>query len=150
MHCLCSQGVANIEVQQLVNMIRGAGYTLRQLDGYSQRFKLPHGRSMPQDFFQQRCAPTSDVAHSFASETLTALPILRSFGDLNLRPRGLVTDYLMCFEKLCLIAEILQLCDGALAHRDMLQETIIQHHDMFVTMYPDCAKPKLHYLLHIV
>ena len=87
---------------------------------------------------------------AFASEVITAISVLAVFVDRILKPSGHLPRYVEWFETLRHIVEILALGDRAVGLVDMLQRKVDEHHILFLELFRECAKFKLHGLQHIV
>ena len=79
---------------------------------------------------------------------LTCIPILALFNDTILEPTGLLSEHVLCFRYLATIMDIL----GKNAVNDLLpqlQRYIDDHGLLFQRLYPQCVKPKYHWLFHL-
>ncbi len=150
MHCLvASGGVGQYEVNQMVLAALGKGLTTARLDDFTATITFPQGSSkLPKHFFRDRLV-SGDTNHikAFAAETLVAVAVLGLFCDSVLKPTDSLPEHTACLDYLRVILDILA-C-GASDRVGELRRAIRQHHEMFVKLYPGCAKPKLHYLAHI-
>lgn len=152
-----SGGVAQYEVNQFVRAIiahntDGVSFTLKQLDEFSASVRMPRRHhSLTKDFFARRVV-NGDSHHikAFASEVLTAVMILGLFIDAVLKPIGILTRHVQCFDCLRVIVDLFCSGDAALEKLNLLQAQIGEHHKLFLSLYPTCAKPKLHYLWHVL
>ena len=151
MHVLvASGGVAQYEVNEFVKKIRGAGIRLKILDEFASNVLMPKSRSkLPTTFFQDRINnEDNSCIRGFAAEMLTCIPILALFNDTILEPAGLLSEHVLCFRYLATIMDIL----GKNAVNDLLPQLrryIDDHGLLFQRLYPQCVKPKYHWLFHL-
>lgn len=103
------------------------------------------------NFFQDRIVSKAS-AHikAFASEMLTAIAILGIFVDAVVRPMGILRPHVDCFDKLREIVGVLGKGDEACSNVGILKIKLQEHHVRFQGLYPNCIKPKLHYLKHAI
>lgn len=152
MHCLvASGGVAQYELNEIVKVFRTHGVSLEDIDEFVETLHWPRSQSKLRRGFFQSCFVSSENGHSraFAAETLSAITALGKFADAVVKPLGVASDHVACFDSLRLIADLLSSGDCALQHVDLLKRTLATHHERFVALYPGCAKPKLHFLRHV-
>jgi hypothetical protein len=88
----------------------------------------------------------SESAKCFASETLTATTVMGMFVDMVLVPAQLLVAVVLCFKHLENMLSHIKA--GTIDHARPALEACRKHHEAFVKLYPECAKPKLHYLWH--
>jgi hypothetical protein len=88
--------------------------------------------------------------HAFASEMMSAIPIVGLFLDVVLKPTGKLVDHVHCFDKLRMIIAHIARGDRAVQDSDTIMVLLQEHHILYHRLYPDCVKPKLHYLKHAV
>eukprot|EP00438_Fugacium_kawagutii_P015033 Skav225166 [mRNA] locus=scaffold1095:86807:87571:+ [translate_table: standard] len=58
-------------------------------------------------------------------------------------------EHRLCFQQLVNIIDILSKQDGSLALLPQLRLAVSTHNDLFCKLYPQCAKPKFHWLFHL-
>jgi hypothetical protein len=85
----------------------------------------------------------------FAAETLQMMVFLGLYCQMVLMPQGLLVPEVECFVLMGRILYLLRSGANAVAKVALLWELILEHHDKFMELYPQCAKIKLHLLLHI-
>ena len=155
MHSICSSGgVGQYEVNQfLVRLVRLAGrQILGQLDNFRQAIVWPKreprhtGLKLEDRVVMKR---TSHV-RMFASECLQIIMVLGLYSVLQLQPMGMLLEEVECLLLLGRIVGILRSGHRAVARVMLLRQLVLQHHDMFLRLYPGCAKIKPHLLFHIV
>ena len=149
-HCLlASGGIAQFHINQFVlRIVNSSKTTLADLDRFASRVNVPR-QKLTKTFFQDRIvAGDGKHARCFASETWTVVVVLGMFADLVLVPDGRLVDEVKCLKHL----EDLLFHIGAqtIEHAVPAQEAARQHHILFLQLYPECAKPKLHYLWHAI
>ena len=102
-------------------------------------------------FFRDRVV-NKDQAHmrAFASEVISVISALGIFVDVVVKPSGVVAANVVCFDRLREIVGLLTSGDQAVKNVDVLKRTLLAHHDCYAMLYPQCMKPKIHYLKHAV
>lgn len=151
MHVLLSNGVAGLEVHQLLCAVRLEGIGLEDVDALVSNFIVPKGRTgLTGNFFQSRMRDSADGSiRAFASEFFLILPLLRFFCEEVLVPARRLQQHIRCFMLLCQIVAMCKSGNAVLSRLEELQGMIEDHHSLFVALYPGSVRPKLHYLLHI-
>ena len=151
MHTTVSGGIAGTEMRLVIATLVGRGVTLTSLVEYASCFHLPRvmGR-IEQSWFTERRL-SGDNLRSFASEQLCMIPILHRFLRDIVEPMGIMVDDIRCFAHLATIVDLLSLGPvGAMPHVAELRQAILNHHELYATLYPaEAIKPKWHHLLHI-
>eukprot|EP00438_Fugacium_kawagutii_P026421 Skav225686 [mRNA] locus=scaffold243:53674:55491:- [translate_table: standard] len=152
MHILvASGGVAQYEVNEYVKILRQHNVSFDQLDSFAQEVKPPKKHfKLPKDFFRER-VNNEDNSHirCFASEVLLAIPVLVLFNQLVLEPTGLLPEHRQCLQLMATILDILRRAQTLLQLLPQLRGAIDKHNVLFGRLYPECAKPKYHWLYHI-
>ncbi len=64
------------------------------------------------------------------------------------KPTGVLPRHTLCFERLAEMVALLRTGDEVVDKLTELHRLIHEHHILFLEVYGDCAKPKLHYLRH--
>jgi hypothetical protein len=152
MHILVSGGVANGEVHGVVKAMKVVNIPLQLLSDYALEFVLPkaYGKVDPTWLAPTRFDDKGREFHSFASYLLTLLPIIGCFLQDMVAPHGVLQEHTECFLKLVAIVGLLSSgADYAVQHMELLAQLIVDHHKLFVKLYPDSIKPKFHHLLHL-
>ena len=153
MHGLCaSGGMSQYEVNQLVRkLLAQGGVTLQTLDEFTKSVRMPKTASRLGPKFWRKRIVNKPKRHmrAFASEMLTAIFILGAFLDAVIKPLGSLPDHVRCFDSLRTLVCIFESGSRALLRIGLLRTTLREHHEMYVELYADCIKPKLHYLRHI-
>jgi hypothetical protein len=159
MHSLTASGGLG---QYVVNRFaleacRVGKFTLKDLDDFKTHV---HGKkSVPKlgkTFFQDRVhkpTPKSPDAHlkAFSSEVVSATNVLVMFAEhvLQTNPRvfALMAKHIECLKLfhriLCLLRD-----DGDETIGEELLATICKHNDLYLELWPEHEKPKLHYAIH--
>lgn len=148
---LTSGGLAQYEINEFVKVLEVNNIGLAQLDSFQQGVRSPKSLDkLPKNFFAERIVK-DDGAHirCFAGELLVAIPALALFNDLVLEPLGILREHRLCFQELFNIIGILKKLDGALQLLPQLKKSISTHNELFCKLYPNCAKPKFHWLFHV-
>ena len=86
---------------------------------------------------------------AFAAEMLSMMVVVGLWVELTLLPEGVLPEETQCFLLLGRILFLLRTGDRVRSKVVLLQQLILQHHDLFVRLYPEEAKPKVHLLLHV-
>ena len=154
MHTLCSSGgVAQYEMNQyLVRVKHVDNRLLGTLEEFKKQVVLPKALAKPMKriVFADRIN-TKPHTHikAFASEVLSMMVVLGLWVELTLLPEGVLPEETKCLLLLGRILFLLRTGDRVLSKLPLLQQLILQHHDLFVRLYPEEAKPKVHLLLHV-
>ena len=152
MHVLiASGGVAQYGANQFVIAARAAGLTPADFDAFAANIKWRKAETkLPASFFQSRVdTDAGKHMHAFASEMFQVYEVIALIIDMVLAPAGAVADHCTCARYMIVILSILKSGDDAVRHLGQLEHAIALHHEIFNRLYPDCAKPKLHFLWHI-
>lgn len=151
MHVLvASGGVAQYEVNGFLTAVQSIGIKLERVDAFASAVHIPKSRGrLPKKFFEDRYNP-DEKSHikCFAGELLTAMPILILFCEIVLQPCGQLLRHSLCLQYMADILDILT-HHNAVQQVSKLQMTIDNHNQLFAELYPDCTKPKYHWLFHI-
>ena len=154
MHILVSGGVANSHIFGLFKALNHeVGLPRHVVNDYATEYTLPskYGlRVSPTWLAERRFDNDNKSIHSFASYLLTLIPIIAAFLEDMVVPHGVFQEHARCFDLLLTI--VLVLSSGAeygVKHINLLAKSIIEHHKLFVRLYPDCVKTKLHQVLHL-
>ena len=154
MHTLCSSGgVAQFELNQyLVRVKAHDNRLLGQLEEFKKHVVLPKLQHKPLKglAFEDRIN-TKPHTHikAFAAEVLSMMVVVGLWVELTLLPEGVLPEETQCFLLLGRILFLLRTGDRVRSKVVLLQQLILQHHDLFVRLYPEEAKPKVHLLLHV-
>ena len=151
-HILVSGGVANSEVHGVVKALKDNGVPLKLLGDFSLEVVLPrkYGTVSQTWLAPSRFDDKGRELHSFASYMLTLLPIIGCFLQDMIQPHGILQDHIERFLKLVTVVGLLSSgAEYAVQHMGLLAETIVDHHKLFVRLYPDSIKTKFHMLLHL-
>ncbi len=125
--------------------------SLADIDALTAKIHWPRGATaLTKTYFQDRVVVGTD-AHlkAFAGEVFTVAVALACFVDVVLVPAGKLRDHVACFQHMCHILEILQTGDLAVPRAAELACCVRAYQTLFLQLYEECAKPKLHYLWHI-
>ena len=86
----------------------------------------------------------------FAAECLQAILTMCLFVELQPAIRTMLPEEVECLQLLGRILYILRSGNRAVAQLAVLATLVLKHHDLFVRLYPGCAKIKPHLLFHIL
>jgi len=152
MHVLvASGGIVQCEINQLLRAFVAAGVPFKDIDDFCSRICWPSSaEKLRNNFFENRTVMNAD-AHikGFASEMLTCVYALVAFIDAVVVPTGLLPEHVAAFNLLAQIVHILQTGDRACECIAELRQAIADHHRLYVRLYDEVTKPKLHCLWHI-
>lgn len=153
MHILmASGGVAQYEFNQYTRRLcKTTGMTLAALDDFAAQVQWPKkAASWPKNYFQKRVV-NEDDAHvkAFASEMFQYMDILNMLVHVMVRPGNLLQQETACLESMMNIISLLSMQENVLAHMPQLEHDIAKHHQLFLDLYPECNKPKTHWLRHV-
>ena len=85
----------------------------------------------------------------FACELLMLVPGLLVVSSMVLQPTDTMGAHVMCLQMMYTIQVLILAGNNALPYLTLLDDLLDAHHDLFMTLYPRCAKPKLHYARHM-
>ncbi len=151
MHILmASGGIAQYSFNQYIRCLCKAGITLQTLDAFAAEIVWPKGVFWSKKYFQKRVV-SEDGAHlkAFASELFQVMDILTLFIQLVVARAGILQRETECVERMVKIITILSSQEAALSRLDVLEHEIAKHHVLFLALWPDCNKPKTHWLRHV-
>ena len=86
---------------------------------------------------------------AFAAEVLSATTVLALFSAVVLKPMAVMVDHRLCLDLLSQMLWLFQTIEDVPANLARLRSIIQQHHVLFKTLYPQCVKPKCHYVFHV-
>jgi len=150
MHCLtASGGVAGYIVNQMVLRFCAAlKMELAEWDDF--HMKLEGIPRLRKDFFVTRIVNNSRAhMRGFAADCLSAMTVIGLFILMVVLPKKFtaMNREIKCFSHMFIILQILR--RGNPADLPRLKQEIRLHHLLFIMVFPQCVKPKLHYALHI-
>ena len=107
---------------------------------------------LKKNFFQDRShkpnrANPKPLMKGFASEFLVVVEVLHLFGKVVLPP-GVASEHYQCLEMLVEMLDLLRSGDEVVSKLDRLTAVIDDHRRMFMNLYPQHSRPKLHHLAH--
>ena len=158
MHMLCVAGVGNIEVEQILNVLRHAGVPGSLVTTFFSNFTLPkqHG-CIEEDWFTTKRmgkpGEERDGWKGFAKELLVIIPLLNLFLQTAVAPTADATmlRHVRCFGLLDKLVKLLSLgAEAAMAWMDLIRDTIDQHASLYSSLYSSAVKPKFHHLHHVI
>ena len=155
MHVMSVSGCANIEIQQVMSVLREHGVLATMVTDYFAKHSLPsaHGKVNPDWFTVKRMGKPiedKDGWKGFSSEVLSMVPILRCFLEDTIAPTGVMLRNVECFKLLHELMSMFQV--GYLLDRShvvRMRDLISSHAVIFNELYPDAIKPKYHHLHHV-
>ena len=143
-------GIAQYEFNQYARRLCSAGVSLQALDNLAAEIVWPKGAYWSKKYFQKRVVD-KDGAHlkAFASELFQLMDIWRLILQLVVGPAGILEQETKSLESIMKIIDILSMQEEALPLVGDLEIEIAKHHAWFLELYPDCNKPKTHWLRHV-
>ena len=152
MHVLIAcGGLAQYEVNEWVKLVAAAGVSLAQLDRFARKIRMPKvlGK-LHESFFQSRVSQEPNTCiKCFGGELLLAAPILELFMQMCVRPASILEEHCQCLQHLLNILALLGLHSAVLPRTATLRAEIVSHNDLFRRLYPNCVKPKFHWMYHL-
>jgi hypothetical protein len=146
-----SSGVAQYHLNEFIRIILMHGITLTQLDEYTVTIVQPKSHTkLGKRFFEDRyVAKPGKHFRAFSGEMLTAVQIIGQWSDAVFAPLHIADPHVDAFNLLRNILDLLTMGTEVLPRLDLLRRLLQSHHDKYLTLYPGCAKPKLHYARHL-
>ena len=155
MHTVVSNGgVAQFEINALLLRMKGLSPQnpiIENLDKFSRTITFPHCEQQAArlKFADRMNKNEGHHIRAFAAETLYLVVVLGLWCQWCLAPCGVLEEEVKCFLLLGRIVYLLRMRNNAVPKWRLLHQLIVQHHELFMKLYPEVAKPKLHYLMHI-
>lgn len=155
MHIFCVGGIANLEIQQLLNALREQGVQPKVITAFFEEITLPsmHGVIQAEWLTVSRLgkpAEDRDGWKGFAGEVLTMVQLLAFFLELAVVPLGILPEHCKCFLLLARLMRLLSVgTDKPAQHSALMGRLLDQHADLFRRLYPDVIKPKYHHAFHL-
>ena len=150
MHSLVSNGVAGTESARLIAELQEHGIEIEHLRHYVGAFTLPKAHGKAPTGILDANHVGDDKLRCFAGELLSLVPLLLAFLEDVIVNRGIMLEHHRFYKLLVLILAI-TICGpraGARRSRE-LGQSIIEHHELYRKLFPECIKPKSHHLLHV-
>ena len=125
-------------------------YPLQDIDLFASTIVYPKiVRRLPGIFFQTRLKRKKKHIMASASETLTALEVLRIFIEVVLEPANVLPSHCRCLKTLERMVGIYQFGDRGLDWNSVLQKDTESHHEMYLQTYgPELMVQKHHLIFH--
>ena len=151
MHNWCSSGgIGQFHFNGFVQVIAATlNMQLKDFDSFAAKVSLPKSSPrLPKHWFTDRVV-VGDGHHvrAFATEVLIATQVLAMFVQLVLKPCGVLTMHIECFEKMQELFAIFKRSRNQDIGR--ARELTTRHHLLYLELYSH-AKPKLHYCMHVI
>ncbi len=153
-----SGGVAQYECNQFLQAVRSHGIPLDMVCKFKDQFVFGPGRHTLRAMkLNERIAEGEDKhLRAFAQEVTHLVVVLAVFGNMVLVPKGVMERHCRCIQLLREFVQGLQCGAGEagpaaveLAHSRLVMINK-EHHEIFLDLYPQCCKPKLHYMWHLI
>jgi hypothetical protein len=152
MHTLfASGGVAQYELNAFfLQVLALDGFDFDTIEEFKNEVVFPGGRRLRKFVLRDRVvAGHAQHMRTFAQETWDLLVVAFFFVSQVLEPAGCIADHCNCVKMLFQIVRTLQ-CDASEVDFNTLRQLVAMHQTAFLLLYPDAAKPKLHFLWHII
>ena len=158
MHVLVSGGVAGTETARVIASIvsilgEGGSSTSAcygSLQSYIDNFVMPKANAKRKGWCVTERMVGADSMRCFATDILDLAPLLLSFLEDVMVPRGVLIEHARCYR---MIVRILQICTMGPRQASLflveLRQTILDHHALYRVLYPEFIKTKWHQLLHV-
>ena len=156
MHMIVNGGVGNTQCAHILHALEENDIPIAVPRTYLTECILPRKYGKVNAAWLGQSRVKEESLSSFASIMLSVVPILACFlldcVKPNLEDDDPLHRHILCF---VLLSEILGLltmgADDAMAHMGELLSKILEHHSIFVDIYPwSSCKPKFHHCLHLV
>ena len=144
---VASGGVAQWELNNLINVLGEKGIGKEDIDAWAQRITLPRSYAyISKTFFQDRVTANGHIK-AFASEVLACIELICFFLDEVVRSHAddELVRYLDCFALLRIILTILK--RGLSKDIPLLRRVIQMHHVLYFSLHK--LIPKIHNAAHI-
>ena len=144
-----SGGVAQYECNQYAQEIIGIDISRGQLAEFKNKFTFSPGRGHLRSFVLQERIVRGNESHlrGFASEVLMLVKMFNAFGKMVLGPVGLLPRHSHCIALLDRLGDFFK--SGRMTTHEALTLNL-PHQQLYMDLYPGCAKPKIHYLWHCI
>ena len=155
MHVMCVAGCANIEIQQVLLILKAAGIAPASVSTYCSHFVMPkaHTKVHPDWFTNKRMGKPSEKKDGWkgmSSEILQVVPLLMSFLEVVVEPSGALPRHVECFRLLHRMMALMCLGPSRAAGKLVeLRSLIDRHAALFGELYGDTIKPKYHHCFHL-
>ena len=157
MHSMWSSGgIGQYHLNQFLRRVRSAGIPLKTMHAFMNTIESPVTTHAKFDRFDlmkrvQQKNSTDRTQHikAFAGECLDLTGRLLVWACFVLLPAGRLLEDMLCLSLLHDIGHILSSAGLAVRHNDYLARLVEQYADMYLRLYEECIKPKLHYVRHL-
>ena len=154
MHTPVSGGVVNTQTALILHECKALNIGISVVRNFSLDCVLPKKYGKVCADWLRDARLKADTVSSFASSLLTVVPIVGMFlVDCVQSVAGAeeLTEHIRCYMLLVNILGLLTMgAEAGVAHLDLLATWIVEHHDLYVTLYgAETCKPKWHHMLHL-
>ena len=150
MHIWVSGGVCNHQIFGLKEELKNNGIPISMVRAYSLEVILPKQYGTVSAAWLDDERFSNDTFSSFASYQLTLVPIIGAFLEDCVKPHNIMLQHISCFLLLVQIIGLLSSgADYAIQHMHLLATLIVEHHKLYVLLYPREVVPKFHHILHL-
>jgi hypothetical protein len=155
-HILLGSGsIGQCEINGFLTcVLENTAITLADIDAFTRTWHVPKGwTQLRPRFFTERYNTAKDSNfRSFAGESITTICMLMMFIESVLSPIDIpsMVDHVECFKLLYCIVCLLLSHNCVFQHLETLEGAIREHHRLYVLLYANMVKPKLHYLRHVL
>lgn len=150
-HTLCSDGVGNTLIRQILLLIAASGTTVEHMKEFMSMCNLPkkYGTVNPKEWLGPNRL-TEDSVKSFSSTILNMVPLIYLFLEAFFGENRAYADVVRMHYLFHIILGVLSTGpEEAPQHKDKLRKLIVEFHQLFARMSTS-LKPKLHHFHHII
>ena len=146
---LASGGIFQYQLNQVVLQLQSLGVQPAAVDAFPVVFPKAHTK-LKKTFFADRYVK-NDKAHlkAFGSEVMTALTKMCFFMDVVAAPVGALVRHTRHLRQARCVVDLLLSGDLILGRLATLERLLQDHHELYMALQPQCAKPKLHLNRHL-
>ena len=154
MHVMFTHGgVGQYHCNGFIKKLGDNGIELTEWDTWTSEIQIPNYQFIKPDWIIDRFVD-NDAAHikAFASDCIAMIDCISLFVQAVLFGTPFYTrllPYMKCFRYLKCICDIIRTKSASHGAIRKLRQVVKQHHELFIQLYPQLCKPKLHYLTHI-
>ena len=144
-----SGGVFQYGVNQVVRDMLAINVGFDHIERIQANISSKMIKSLRRTYFRDRIV-NKKAKHikSFASELMSAITVLAFVADLVLSPANKLPRQRRLIELMLDITTLLNMGDAAVKFASELDAWLAEHNKLFLELYPQCAKPKIHLVRH--
>ena len=144
-----SGGVFQYGVNQVVRDMLAINVGFDHIERIQANISSKMIKSLRRTYFRDRIVKKkAKHIKSFASELMSAITVLAFVADLVLSPANKLPRQRRLIELMLDITTLLNMGDAAVKFASELDAWLAEHNKLFLELYPQCAKPKIHLVRH--